>query len=556
MKSYLRYEPKKVFGVIASPQCNVVYDCSGNLAITGTLQEISLWNLRQASCIGGMKVAEPNYPYSLSGDVTLLLCGTDKSSVAAGYSGGEVRIFNYINRECVATLRGHRSAVTSLAYEVHEKGVNSLLASGGADSDIFLWDLVTLTGVCKLRGHKDAVTGLAFIERAGQKLVVSVSKDTLLKVWDVATQHCVQTIVGHRCEIWSLAVYRQGTGSGSVGEEDGEYEGVRVVTGGADELLRGYRLAVSGTKAGSAQSGAAVSTGKKGGASGVGGEDEKRVFLGDEETLLVYFGCVRRDGSASTDACRGLHVSPAGTLLAAQSAGKVVEFFRLKSPADAKKKVKRRLKRMREKGEKDKEREGKGSHVVKGKDGGYSAWDEAPSSSSAATGTGGDAGAGDETDPSPTHAPHELVLSDELEAHCLIRALQKVRGCAFHPAGATGATGAVGDRGKGKEGGDRVLLSLASNLLEVWKVAAGGAGAVVATVDGKERRKSKKDKEGKKRSGSVGSADGEGDDEDNGNGNGEDAEGEEEALALSAVAAGPVTVSEWLGAQWVDWCFV
>ena len=49
-------------------------------------------------------------------------------------------------------------------------------------SDIYIWDLITLTGVCKLRGHKDAVTGLGFVDRGGQKLVVSVSKDTLLKV--------------------------------------------------------------------------------------------------------------------------------------------------------------------------------------------------------------------------------------------------------------------------------------------------------------------------------------------------------------------------------------
>lgn len=51
MKSYLRYEPKKSYGVIASPQCNVTYDCSGNLAISGALQEISLWNLRQANLV-------------------------------------------------------------------------------------------------------------------------------------------------------------------------------------------------------------------------------------------------------------------------------------------------------------------------------------------------------------------------------------------------------------------------------------------------------------------------------------------------------------------------
>ena len=207
MKSYLRYEPKKTFGVIASPQCNVIYDCSGHLALTASLDEISIWNLRQATQIGSMKVLEPSYPYALAGDVTILLCGQDKCTVAAGYSGGEVRLFNYLTKECIATLRGHRSAVTSLAYEPQ----GSLLVSGGADSDIFLWDLVTLTGVCKLRGHKDAVTGVAFMQRSvGQPLIVSVSKDTLMKVWDVVTQHCIQTIVGHRCELWSLAVYHQG----------------------------------------------------------------------------------------------------------------------------------------------------------------------------------------------------------------------------------------------------------------------------------------------------------------------------------------------------------
>lgn len=49
MKSYLRYEPKKCFGVITSPQCNVIYDCSGNLAITGSLQDVAVFNIRQAT---------------------------------------------------------------------------------------------------------------------------------------------------------------------------------------------------------------------------------------------------------------------------------------------------------------------------------------------------------------------------------------------------------------------------------------------------------------------------------------------------------------------------
>ena len=101
-----------------------------------------LYIFSYTSQIGSLRVQESNYPYTLSGDVTLLERATDKTTVAAGYSGGELRIFNYINKEVVATFRGHRSAISSIAFE--KRG--GVVASGGCDSDIFLWDLVTLTG--------------------------------------------------------------------------------------------------------------------------------------------------------------------------------------------------------------------------------------------------------------------------------------------------------------------------------------------------------------------------------------------------------------------------
>ena len=41
------------------------------------------------------------------------------------------------------------------------------------------------------------MTGLAFLERGGR--LVTCSKDSFVKVWDLATQHCSQTVVGHRC---------------------------------------------------------------------------------------------------------------------------------------------------------------------------------------------------------------------------------------------------------------------------------------------------------------------------------------------------------------------
>ena len=30
------------------------------------------------------------------------------------------------------------------------------------------------------------------------------SKDSVVKLWDLSTQHCYQTLVGHRSEVWGV----------------------------------------------------------------------------------------------------------------------------------------------------------------------------------------------------------------------------------------------------------------------------------------------------------------------------------------------------------------
>lgn len=65
----------------------------------------------------------------------------------------------------------------------------------------------------RLRGHRDQITGIRFLPpsdspstSAGSSndFLISTSKDTLLKLWDLSTQHCVQTIVAHHSEVWSM----------------------------------------------------------------------------------------------------------------------------------------------------------------------------------------------------------------------------------------------------------------------------------------------------------------------------------------------------------------
>ncbi len=404
MKSYLRYEPNKVFGVISSPTCNVEFDFSGNLALTGGVQDVGVWNLRQATKVTTLTdpSSHNNYPYCDLGDVTVLARSPDKQSVAVGYSTGEIRIFNYINSTLVATLRGHRSAVLSLTFDVGTSAETTgglFLASGGADTDIFLWDIVALVAVTRLRGHRDAVTGIGFLPRPASKLVegtlsqpllVSVSKDTQLKVWDPETKHCLQTVLGHRSEIWCLAVMRSPSG-------------VRVLTGCNDDQIRAYALS-----------------------------SDQDIIVDDEDNVLVACGSIARPGTGS-DRCAALSVNAAGDMLAAQSSGKSIAFYRMRNAVDVRAKTRRRLRRQSER--KTQSAEG-------------SAWAE----------DAGDVGGSEGEEDDVATAAGSVLLTDELELVTTMRCPAKVRGCAWHPVSQPNV------------GTERLLISLSSNCLEMYKV--------------------------------------------------------------------------------------
>jgi U3 small nucleolar RNA-associated protein 12 len=131
--------------------------------------------------VNKLSFEEPSYPFRTGGDVTVLQASPNKPVIAVGYTNGIIRIYSYINETLIATLKGHRSMVSSLCFD--EEGVT--LVSGGSDSDIVVWDLVSYTALSRLRGHKDAVTGVSFLvtqQQPRQQFLLSVSKDTLLKV--------------------------------------------------------------------------------------------------------------------------------------------------------------------------------------------------------------------------------------------------------------------------------------------------------------------------------------------------------------------------------------
>lgn len=70
----------------------------------------------------------------------------------------------------------------------------------------------------------------------------------MAQVWDLETQHCVQTCVDHRSEVWAM---------------DATPDGSTIVTGAADNNIRLWTVHASGAPAAAAST-AIVPAAKKG----------------------------------------------------------------------------------------------------------------------------------------------------------------------------------------------------------------------------------------------------------------------------------------------------
>ena len=188
----------------------------------------------------------PSSSASASGSST-----TTDTTYAVAYSDGSIRLWSYSpatpSEEAseIVTFNGHKKSPTFLCWDSD----GSRLASGGTEGEIVIWDVVGEVGLYRLRGHRGPITGLRFVPSpsGGAGYLVSTSRDTYLKVWDLGTQHCVQTVVVGRGEVTALAVLDE-AGEGS---EDGRWI---VITGSSDGEAKVWELPKSALASGLTQS--------------------------------------------------------------------------------------------------------------------------------------------------------------------------------------------------------------------------------------------------------------------------------------------------------------
>lgn len=175
---------------------------------------------------------------------------TSPQIFAVAYTDGAIRLWSFDpsspqDPSEVVTFNGHKKTPTHLSFDAD----GSRLASGGTEGEIVLWDRVAEVGLFRLKGHRGPITGLEFIphpslpptSHAG--FLVSTAKDSYLKLWDLSTQHCIQTVVVGRGEVSSLAVQEE------EGDEDEQGRWI-VLTGGGDGEAKAWSIQKSQLAAG------------------------------------------------------------------------------------------------------------------------------------------------------------------------------------------------------------------------------------------------------------------------------------------------------------------
>lgn len=222
----------------------------------------------------------------------------------------------------VISFNGHKSAITRLVFD----GSGVRLASGSKDTDVIVWDLIAEVGLFKLRGHTNEITSLHFLNPSeggddglvnglsnGTKdhggFLLTTSKDSLIKIWDLSSQHCIETHVAqNNGECWALGLSPDHSGCITAGNE-GE---LKVWSIDGNKML----------------------------------EIAKEKGDPGESRILTDRGTFYRHGK---DRTTGVSFHPRADYIAVHGSEKSIEIWRIKSESEVQKSLARKRRRRREK---------------------------------------------------------------------------------------------------------------------------------------------------------------------------------------------------------------
>ena len=163
---------------------------------SGAGREIKLWDMVTKQDIATLRRHRQS--------VSSVAFSSDKMILASG-SYREVKLWDVATQRNIATLV-HTHSVESIAFSPDGTTLASGAWGGNSSSDagtIWLWDVSTRQNIATLEGHNGRVNSVTFSPNG--KTLASGSDDETAKLWDIATRTNIATFEGHLSIVRSVA---------------------------------------------------------------------------------------------------------------------------------------------------------------------------------------------------------------------------------------------------------------------------------------------------------------------------------------------------------------
>ncbi|MDE3000875.1 MAG: hypothetical protein OXU79_17505 [Gemmatimonadota bacterium] len=181
---------------------SVSYSTDGNTVASGSSDgTIRLWDAGARESVATL--------YGHTGGVRSVSFSSDGNTLVSASSDGRIDLWDVQARGIVDRIE-KESATTSVAFSPN----GGIFASGSDDRKITLWDVATHEKVATLEGHASGVTSLAFL-RDGT-LVSGAFEE--IKVWDLATGTPIAEYFRNACIINTIVVSPDGATVASGGK--------------------------------------------------------------------------------------------------------------------------------------------------------------------------------------------------------------------------------------------------------------------------------------------------------------------------------------------------
>lgn len=150
-----------------------------NTIVSGSRDKtMKVWNCDTGECL---RTIENKH----EGSILCLKLNRDKTLLASGSSDATCIVWSVPDFRVIHQFRGHGHSILSILF------VNNWIITASRDHTIRIWDTDTKTEIKQLLGHRGSINSIEVID---QDRIASASGDATIKIWNIHTGLCINTI--------------------------------------------------------------------------------------------------------------------------------------------------------------------------------------------------------------------------------------------------------------------------------------------------------------------------------------------------------------------------